>query len=115
MQDTDFEEAAYAATDSESSIGTKKSAKSNKSTKRSEAKGRGRRGNSKDKTNTGTWQENPCKHCKKYKRRNQHPEYPATKCFWNKPVAMWRPKWVCDEMEIKYKPRHLFDGAEDSV
>ena len=114
MQDADFEEAAYAANDSDSSIDTKKSAKSIKTTKRSKSKGRGRRGNSKDKAITGTWQENPCKHCKKYKRRNQHPEYPATKCFWNKPVAMWRPKWVCDEMEIKYKPRHLFERAEDS-
>ena len=122
MQDSDFEESAYAAHDSDSSIETKKStksAKSNKSSRRSTSNGRGRRGNSRDRDDskpavTDIWQNNPCKHCKKYKRRNQHPDYPANKCFWNKPVSMWRPGWVCEEMEIKYKPRHLFKQAEDS-
>eukprot|EP00956_Cyclotella_meneghiniana_P023639 scaffold46450_cov37-Cyclotella_meneghiniana.AAC.1 len=119
MQDTDFEESAYAAHDSDSSIETKKSSKSTKSSKRSKSNGRGRRGNSRDRSDskppiTDKWQNNPCKHCKKYHRRNQHPDYPVNKCFWNKPVAMWRPKWVCDEMEIAYKPRHIFETAEDS-
>ena len=61
---------------------------------------------------TGRWQDNPCKHCKKYKRRNQHPNIPEEECFWNKKYTGYRPKGVCDEMEIKFIPRHRFEDDE---
>lgn len=117
QDDESTQESAFGATiDSDSSIETKKSTKSTKSNKstrrggRSKSKDRG----TKPKAPSDTWQNNPCKHCKKFKRRNQHPEYPTEQCFWNTKRVAWRPKWVCDEMEISYKPRHKFEDGDES-
>jgi hypothetical protein len=117
MQDTDYEESAFGATNkSDSSIETKKSTKS---TTRSKSNRRGGRSKSRDRgtktpATSDKWQHNPCKHCKKFKRRNQHPDYPPEQCFWNTKMLAWRPRWVCDEMEIKYKPRHTFEDGHES-
>jgi hypothetical protein len=113
MQEQDFVESAYSANESDSSIETKKSTKS---TMRSKSNSRGHQSNSRNnnKTVKGNWQDNPCKHCKKYKYRNQHPYNPSSKCFWNEKKVGWRPKWVYEAMEIKYKPHHMFTDAEDS-
>ena len=107
-------ESAFGATESDSSSAkTKKSNKSTKSSGRGRTTGRGRRDRDKSKTTvTDKWQNNPCKHCKAYKRNNQHPDFTVAQCFWNKGKDMWRPSWICKEMETKYKPRHLFEGDE---
>ena len=117
MQDTDYEESAFGATNnSDSSIESKKSTKS---TTRNKPNRRGGRSKSKDRgtktpATSDKWQNNPCKHCKKFKRRNQHPDYPTEQCFWNTKMLAWRPRWVCDEMEVKYKPRHTFEDGHES-
>eukprot|EP00804_Cyclotella_cryptica_P009005 CCRYP_003106-RA/>CCRYP_003106-RA protein AED:0.44 eAED:0.55 QI:0/0/0/0.8/1/1/5/0/886 len=51
---------------------------------------------------------NPCPHCKKFARRKPHPKTPEDRCFWNKRYKGYRGKWICDEMEIAYVPRHKF-------
>ena len=51
---------------------------------------------------------NPCQHCKKFARRKPHPKTPEDRCFWNKRYKGYRGKWICDEMEIAYVPRHKF-------
>lgn len=51
---------------------------------------------------------NPCLHCKKFARRKPHPNIPGDRCFWNKKFKGYRAKWICDEMEITYTPRHKF-------
>eukprot|EP00804_Cyclotella_cryptica_P006425 CCRYP_014284-RA/>CCRYP_014284-RA protein AED:0.46 eAED:0.44 QI:0/0/0/1/0/0.5/2/0/225 len=51
---------------------------------------------------------NPCPHCKKLARRKPHPKTPEDRCFWNKQYKGYRGKWICDEMEMAYVPRHKF-------
>ena len=60
-----------------------------------------------------SWKKNPCKWCKKYKRRNQHPNYTEGQCFFNPKFDKWRPQWVCTEIEVPYVPRHKFDDEDD--
>lgn len=49
-----------------------------------------------------------CPDCTVFKHRRCHPNVPNEKCFWNKQYKGYHPKWICDEMEIKYKGRHKF-------
>lgn len=110
LQDTESEEeSALGASDSDSSIETKKTTKSSSRSKAAKRNGRGKSRERTTKAVKGKWQDNPCKHCRKYKRKNQHPDFTADQCFWNEKKEGWRPKFVCEEMEVKYKPRHLFD------
>ena len=51
---------------------------------------------------------NPCPHCKKFARRKPHPKTSEDRCFWNKRYKGYRGKWICDEMEMAYVPRHKF-------
>ena len=54
-------------------------------------------------------EKNKCKHCKKFKKRIrvQHDE---NRCFFNKAYKGWRPRDICDELEIKFKPRYKFSS-----
>ena len=54
---------------------------------------------------------NSCPHCKKFARRKPHPNIPDDKCFWNKKFEVFCAKWICDELEIRYKPHHKFSAA----
>jgi hypothetical protein len=45
---------------------------------------------------------------KKFKRYYQHPDIPHDNCFWNKKYHGYRPKGICDEMDMRYKPHHKF-------
>lgn len=75
---------------------------------------RGGRGRSKSRDRTPTrWQDNPCKYCKLFKRRMQHPHTPTKDCYWNARLKVWRPRRVCDEMEIAYVPQHKFAANSD--
>ena len=103
------EESALGAWDSDSSIETKMSTKSSSHSKAAERNGRGKSRDRATKSVNGKCQDNRCKHSRKYKRKNQHPNFTADQCFWNKKKDRWRPKFVCEEMEVKSKPRHLFE------
>ena len=37
------------------------------------------------------WQDSPCKHYQKFKRRTPHPNTPAKDCFWNPKLKVFRP------------------------
>jgi hypothetical protein len=54
------------------------------------------------------YRDNPCPHCKKFKRYRQHPNISHDNCFWNKKYYGYRPKGMCNEMELRYKPHHKF-------
>ena len=106
--DTDYETANGATSDSDSSYGERasrrraeKEKQKRRKAKAKKEKERGRRDGAK----------NDCPHCKKYKRRAPHPKTPNEKCFWNKEYKGWRPKAVCDEMEMKFIPRHKLSEA----
>ena len=53
---------------------------------------------------------NTCPHCKKLGRKRPHPKTPHNKCFWNKSYKGWRPRLICDELEIDFKPRSKFSA-----
>jgi hypothetical protein len=53
---------------------------------------------------------NDCPHCKMYGNRCPHPKTPHEKCFWNKEWKGWRPRPVCDELEVTFKPRSKFSA-----
>ena len=44
----------------------------------------------------------------KYNPSAPAPTIPGDRCFWNKKFKGYRAKWICDEMEITYTPRHKF-------
>ena len=104
------ETASATSSDDDSSVASAVS--DTKSTKSTSTKSSRRRGK-KAATISGKWQDNPCPHCKKYKRRLQHPHVSSNDCFWNKKYKGWRPKWICDEMEICYTPRHKCEQSDD--
>ncbi len=50
---------------------------------------------------------NSCPHCKKFHRKKPHQVEPD-KCIWNKKYKGYRFKLICDELEVAFKPRHIF-------
>lgn len=110
--------AAAAESDSDSSADTRRSSRS-RSTKKASKKSRSSRSRkssperSRSKsTSRSKWRDNPCKHCKAYKRNRQHPNVDEKDCFWNKQFKGWRPHNVCIEMEIPYKPKAKFADSD---
>jgi hypothetical protein len=105
----EYEESAFAAqSDSDSSSGGRRSkSKSNRNTRggRGRSRSRDSRGNSSKQSIN-----KDCPHCTEYKRRKKHPNVPNEQCFWNKKYKGFRPKWICDEMDVKYAGRHKFSS-----
>ena len=117
-------EAANAATsDSESSTDKARSCSRNRKNKdKDKDKKKGKRDKSRDrrkdedkKDDKKAWRDNPCPHCKKWRRNRQHPNVSPSQCSWNQSYKGYRPDWICKEMEIEYKPRHYFwsDDEDD--
>lgn len=107
---TSYGTAAAATSDSEESEGGQ--ARRGRKKKRAKDK----RG-SRSKSRRSKGKKNPCRHCRKFGRRRQHPNIPIERCFYNR-NKRWRPRGVCNEMDIPFKPRDWFeqdsDGASDS-
>jgi hypothetical protein len=59
------------------------------------------------------YRDNPCKWCRKYHRLAVH-QAKETECYWNKKLAVFRPKRVCEEMGIKWKPAYRFDSDSEA-
>ena len=102
--DTDYSESAYGATsDSDSSKETRKP----QGHERHKSKPH-RGGREKDKKGTKKQQEkNICPHCKKFHRIKPH-RVAKDKCMWNKKSKGSRFKFICDKLEVAFKPRHKF-------
>lgn len=109
MQESmDFEEVANAAlSDSESSGDKHRRGRGGKRGKSGE-RGKSRTGSKSNDTNDKV--RNTCPHCKVFKRRLAHPNVPEAKCHWNPKRKCYRQRWICDEMEIAFKPRHKFSA-----
>ena len=109
MQESmDFEEVANAAqSDSESSADKHKrgcGSKRGESRECSKSHTHSKSRDDKDKV------KNTCPHCKVFKCRLAHPNVPEAKCHWNPKRKCYRQRWICDEMEIVFKPRHKFSA-----
>ena len=109
---TGYETANAATSDSESSRETvRRDRYKRKDRKKDKEKKQEDRGKSKDRRRKN-YKDNPCKHCRKFKRANVHPPgVGEDRCFWNKDYKGYRQKWVCEEMEMKYIPKHKFTAA----
>ena len=81
--DTETGTAASATTGyrSESSEETARPARSRSRKKRGD-RGRSKAREKKEEEHTAA--NSPCKHCRKWKRRNRHPKAGKDQCFWNK-------------------------------
>ena len=106
--DTSDEGTAYSArggyrSDSSDDASSKSAARSRKSTTRGRSSSRS--------NEEHTAANNPCKYCKKHKRRNRHPQVPTKNCFWNKKWQGYRPRYCCRVLDIAYKPRDQFYHA----
>jgi hypothetical protein len=112
QQANDYEEEAMAVhSDSESSADTKKSAKAGRRNRERSPDRGGRR--TRSSSRRGEREKNNCPHCKHYRRyANKHDE---NKCFYNKKWKGWRPGYVCEELEIKFKPKSKFTRAMGGV
>ncbi len=65
-------------------------------------------GREKKKKNKGNKpKKNTCPHCKKFHCRKPHRIDPD-KCMWNKKYWGYHFKSICDEIEVAFKPRHIF-------
>jgi hypothetical protein len=109
MQESmDFEEVVNAAqSDSESSADKPKRGRGGK---RGKSRERGKSHTSSKSRHDQDTVKNTCPHCKVFKRRLAHPNVPEAKCHWNPKRKCYRQRWVCDEMEIAFKPRHKFSA-----
>jgi hypothetical protein len=94
---------AYGATTDDWSTNTKshKTQRSRKGCKAKEA-------DDLTKTKEKKKKKNNCPHCKKFNRCCPHPNVPKDKCFRNKKYKGWRPRTVCDKLEVEFKPRSKF-------
>ena len=117
MFDSDTEDgtAASATTGyrSESSEETALPARSRSREKKGDC-GRSRAG---DEKKEQTAANNPCKHCRKWKRRNRHPQVDKEQCLWNKGWKGFRPCYCYKAMDLKFKSRNRFSsrlGGYDS-
>ena len=107
------EEANAIHSDSKSSIDTKKS-KSRKPRNRSTSPdGNRRRGRSNSRR--GERERNKCPHCKPYRRYANNSKHDEKKCYYNKQWKGWRPGYVCEELEMKFKPKSKFTRAMGGV
>ncbi len=102
--DTDYSESACAAmSDSKSYKETCKP----RGRERHKPKSR-HGGREKDKKGATKQQEkNTCPHCKKFHRIKPH-RVAKDKCMWNKKYKGYRFKFICDKLEVAFKPRHKF-------
>jgi hypothetical protein len=94
---------AYGATTDDSSTNTK-SHKTQHSSKGCKAK----EVDDSTKTKEKKRKKNDCPHRMKFNQRHPHPNVLKDKCFWNKKYKGWRPRTVCDKLEVKFKPRSKF-------
>lgn len=101
------EEALAAQSDSDSSQSTRRSSKrsTRRDDRRGRSKSRGRR-----RFDSDDVQDLPvtCPHCKKHKRKTAHPWLEESKCGWNPKYKGWRPEYICEKLEIDYKPKYKF-------
>lgn len=56
------------------------------------------------------WKDNLCKHCKKFKCNNHHPDIDAKQCSWNPKKERWRLNWICTEMGVSNSGRPKYDS-----
>ena len=108
QQAHDYKEEAMAVqSDSDSSVSTKKSSKSARKTRE--------RSNSPEKCHGrssschGERERNKRAHCKHY--RHYASKHDKSKCYFNKKWKGWRPKYVCEGLEIKFKSKSKFTKA----
>jgi hypothetical protein len=98
--------AAAVQSDSESSGGNTR----NTSTSR---RGRGRSRSRARSTTRDNFRDNPCPHCRKYRRHRKHPNISTNECYWNPKYTGYRPRAVCDEMEIDFVPHWKIEEREE--
>jgi hypothetical protein len=105
------EEAMGVQSDSESSADTKKSKNNRKRSNSPDGNRRRGRSNSRN----GNRERNKCPHCKPYRRYANNKYHDEKKCYYNKQWKGWRPGYVCEELEIKFKPKAKFTRAMGGV
>ena len=107
QQINDYEEAAYGVqSESDSSDSAPKRKKKSKKEKE---RGRGdRRSQSRGRSQSRRRErkENECKHCKGY--RKYAAKHDEEKCWYNKKYKGFKPKHVCDDFGLTFKPRDDF-------
>ena len=109
----DEEALAVSGSDSDSSRDKKKSRNKEKRRSRDQRKGGRARSKSSDKRQVvSNYRDNPCKYCRKYHRLAVH-QAKEEECYWNKKLTVFRPKRVCEEMGIKWKPAYRFDSDSE--
>lgn len=115
----EYDEAALAVSGSDSdSSHDKKPNSHNKDRRKGRNKDRKSRGRSRSKSTdkrqmVTNYRDNPCKWCRKYHRLAVH-QAKESDCYWNKKLIVFRPKRVCDEMGIKWKPAYRFDSDSEA-
>ncbi len=77
----------------------------------------GKKSNNKDETKDDkvggdkkTKKKNDCPHCKRYGNSCPYPKTPHEKGFLNKEWKGWRPRPVCNELEVTFKPCSKFSA-----
>jgi hypothetical protein len=109
QQAHEYEEEANAVhSDSELSADTKKSKSCKRPDRSNSPVGNKRCGRSNSRR--GERERNKCPHCKPY-RRYSNARHDEKKCFYNKQWKGWRPGYVYEELEIKFKPKSKFTRA----
>ena len=114
----EYNEEALAVSGSDSNSSHNKNAQSHNKDRRTGRDNCGRSGGrfrskSSDKRQTvSNYRDNPCKYCCKYHRLAVH-QAKEEDCYWNKKLKVFRPKDVCKEMRIKWKPAFKFESDSE--
>jgi hypothetical protein len=112
----DEEALAVSGSDSDSSR-HKKPPERNKDRRRDRASrrrsgSRSRSGSTDKRKMVTNYRDNPCRYCRKFHRLAVH-QAKEEDCYWNKKLTVFRPKRVCEEMGIRWKPAYRFDSDSE--
>ncbi len=103
--DSEYTKSAYSASSDSGSSEERCKYRECEHKKTKKPKSRGKKKKAKDKDDKP--KKNTCPHCKKYHRRKSHCVEPD-KCMWNKKYKGYCFKLICNELEVKFKPRIKF-------
>ncbi|KAL7526575.1 hypothetical protein ACHAWF_001828, partial [Thalassiosira exigua] len=104
----------YDSSSSEDTKATGRKSCGGRASKRDAEKAKSRaRSSSRRREKDYTAENNPCKHCHKYKRVNRHPKVTEDECFFNKKYKGFRPRYVYKAMKRKFYPRSDFESDDE--
>ena len=104
---SEYTKSAYGATSTRESLEEDHKLCGHNRKKDKRSKSCGKKEKKKKKDNNDAAAKNTCPHCKKFQCRKPH-HVDLDKCMWNKKYKGYLFKYICNKLEVAFKPHHKF-------